>query len=225
MTTNGLSGALSSFLGAPPKFDLVGPAVDDDIRRAINRYGREAVKDAIKRLTKPRRGRPTMNDWHELRNEIEADARDWIEGGDPIAARTNYALAKQFADANPGQSAVSTHQRIERKLSKKPHGRVWFMLVTAENMTRESYSWKQHIRALEALSKEASASLWESFLDRAKSDAEDYQSKLGEAPPDELTMKQVEEGARNAMMSLSQLAKGGLSGLLSAYTDNAKSEE
>lgn len=30
-----------------PAMDLVGPTVDDDIRRAIGRYGSDAVKQAV----------------------------------------------------------------------------------------------------------------------------------------------------------------------------------
>ena len=214
MSDNALGGPASSLSGAPPKFDLVGPTVDDDIRRVINRYGVEAVKGAVKHLTKPRRGRPKINDWRELQSVMETDAREWIEGGDPLDARTNYSIAKQFAEANPGQSAISTHQRIERKLARKPYDRRWYMLVTAETMTRDNYSWKQHIRALEGLQDTDTHPVWASMLERAKSDAADYQSKLGEPPTDSLTMRQVEEEARKAMYPLGQLAKGGLSGLL-----------
>lgn len=225
MTSNALTGTLSNLPHAPPKYDLVGPIVDDDIRRAINRYGPEAVKDAIKRLAKPRRGRPKINDWRELRSVIEADAKEWIEGGDPISARTNYAVAKQFAEANPGQSSISTHQRIERKLAKKPHDRLWFMLVTAENMTREKYSWKQHTRSLKDLSEADSHSVWSDLLHRAMSDVADYTLKKGGPPADSLTMKQVEEGARNAMLSLSKFASGDGFGLLSSYAGKSTSAE
>lgn len=217
MSDNALGGPASSLPGAPPKFDLVGPTVDDDIRRVINRYGREAVKSAVKQLTKPRRGRPKINDWRELQSVMDTDAREWIEGGDPLDARTNYAIAKQFAEANPGQSAISTHQRIERKLARKPYDRRWYMLVTAETMTRDNYSWKQHIRALEGLLETDTHPVWANMLERATSDATDYQSKFGEPPADLLTMRQVEEGAREAMFPLSQLAKGGLAGLIDSH--------
>ena len=49
--------ALAGLSPDGPKFDLVGPTVDDDIRRIIARYGTEAVKQAVKRVTKPKRGR------------------------------------------------------------------------------------------------------------------------------------------------------------------------
>ena len=224
MTSNALTETLNNLPGAPPKFDLVGPIVDDDIRRAINRYGREAVKDAIKRLAKPRRGRPKINDWRELLHVGEADAREWLEGGDPIAARSNYSVAKKFAHANPGQSAISTHQRIERKLRQKPNGRLWYLLVSAENLSRDNYSWKQRIRVLEALSEVDSHPVWSNFLESAKSDVADYEAKKGEPPADALTMKQVEDGARNAMMTLGQFASGASLGLLSAYAGKATSQ-
>ena len=215
MTINALTGKLDRLPGAlAPKYDLVGPSVDDDIRRVINRYGPEAVKAAVKALTKPRRGRPKINDWRELQSVMEADAREWLQGGDPIAARSNYAIAKQFAEANPGQSTVSTNQRIERKLARKPYDRLWYMLVTAETMTRDNYSWKQHIRALEGLQDTDTHPVWANKLERAKSDIADYQTKLGEPPADSLTIKQVGEEARKPVYPLGQLAQGGLSVLL-----------
>jgi ribosomal protein L18E len=220
---NSISNLISLGTGGLPKYDLVGPTVDNDIRRAINRYGADAVKDAIKRLTNPRRGRPKINDWKELASVIEADAKEWIAGGDPIATRSNYAVAKQFADANPGQSAISTHQRIERKLKKKPFDRHWYLLIAAENLTRENYSWKQHIRSLEGLAKTDSHPVWQGFLDTAKSEVADYEAKQGELPADALTMKEVQDIARNGMIKLSQLASGASSGLLPRYIGNTKS--
>lgn len=211
--------------GGPPKYDLVGPTVDDDVRRAISRYGPEAVKAAVKARTKLRRGRTKINDGRELRHVGEADAREWLEGGDPIAARSNYSVAKLFAETNPGQSAISTHQRIMRKLRQKPFDRLWYLLVTAESLSRENYSWKQHIRALEGLTEVDSHPVWTDILHRAESDVADYEAKKGEPPADALTMKEVEDGARNAMMSLGQLASGASLGLLSAYAGNTTSQD
>jgi hypothetical protein len=201
---------LDSALGRP-QFDLVGPTVDDDIRRAIARYGADAVKNAVRRQTKAKRGRRPDKDWSELREVIEAEARDWLAGGDPIAARTNHAIAKEFAESNPGPSAALTLQRIERKLANKPHDRLWFLLVTAENMSRDGYPYTAHIRALKALTETKSHRAWDTVLERAVSVLADYQAKKGNPPPDDLSMKEVEDMARKTL-PLSALAKSSVSG-------------
>ena len=217
-TTNG--GGIAALLANQPKWDLVGPTAEDDIRRAIVRYGADAVKAAVRRLTKPKRGRKPEKDWPELREVINADARDWLAGRDPVAARSNYSVAKDFADKMPGHSAVSTHKRIERKLTKKPYDRRWFMLVTAENLSRDGVPHAQHIRALEALaqlSQDAGGQAWKLSLELAKSAISDYQTKKGAPPPAELSMKEIQDAARNPLLAFPQPShRGGLFGLLSA---------
>lgn len=209
-----------------PKFDLVGPTVDDDIRRIIARYGTEAVKQAVKRVTKPKRGRKPEKDWPELREVIESDAREWLAGGDPFSSRSNYSIAKDFADKNPGHSHPATMKRIERKLVQK---RVWMTLVTAENFSREGYPYAVHIRALEALSEAGSHPVWASIRDRAKSDVADYEAKKGEVPPAHMSMKEVEDAARNALLTLNALSQpkksGGLFGLLANHTSTSNAQD
>jgi hypothetical protein len=192
---------------------LVGPTADDDIRRAIQRYGAEAVKSAVKEATKAKRGRKREPDWPELRDVIDADAREWLAGGDPFAARSNYAIAKAFAERNPGHSVVSTHKRIERKLSKGPHDRRWFTLVTAEMLSRDNFPYMAHLRALKALADLPEASgrqIWKSMLDRMQSTLVDYGIREGELPPDEMTFQEIEEAVRKGGLSaLSALPDGG----------------
>lgn len=214
MATNALVGAL----GAPPQWDLVGPTVDDDIRRAINRYGAEAVRHAVKTATKAKRGRRLEPDWPELRQVIEADARDWLAGGDPFSARSNYAIAKAFAERNPGHSIVSTHKRIERKLSKRPFDRQWLTLVTAENLSCDDYPYTAHIRALRALAElpePSGLNLWKSFLDQALSTLADYGVREGKLPPEEMTFSEVEEAVRRGSLAalLAPPQRGGMFGL------------
>ncbi|NVE94921.1 hypothetical protein [Altererythrobacter lutimaris] len=201
--------ALAEF--ALPKLDLVGPSVHDDIQRAIWRYGADAVKDAVKEATKAKRGRKREPDWPELREVIEADARDWLAGNDPFSARSNYAIAKEFSERNPGHSVVSTHKRIERKLSRGPYDRRWFTLVSAENQSRDSGPYEAHIRALEALSElpeSARPDVWQFSLDRARSTIADYESREGKLPPREMTFKEIEatvqQGSLNALATESQ---------------------
>lgn len=227
--------ALTGF--APPKWDLVGPTVDDDIRRAVQRYGAEEVKRAIKEATKKKRGRKREPDWSELRHIIEADARDWLEGKDPFAERSNYAIAKEFSERNKGQSAISTYKRIERKLSRGAHNRVWFTLVSAENQSRDKYSYLQHIRALVALvdlpgEADGIFSIW---LQTAMKTLLDYEAREGSAPPESMTFAEVEAAVKSASQNaLAAFAKprglfgslpssGHVEGLLSSILRSAES--
>lgn len=179
-----------------PKYDLVGPKVDDDIRRAIIRYGAGAVKDAVKRQTKPKRGRKPVIDWPELRDVMSADAVDWLNGGDPFTKRTNYSIAKAFADNNPGQSHPATMKRIIRKLIAK---RRWIVLATAEHGSKDDYPHGAHLRTLEALDELDPNSIWATALDRAKSDIADYAAKTGESAAAVLTMTEIQNVSRNAL--------------------------
>ena len=206
-TTNALLGTP----GAPPKYDLVGPTIDDDVRRLIGRYGAQSVKEAATRLTKAKRGRKALRDWAELMPMIDADARDWLTGTDPFAARSNYAMAKIYADENPGHDHASTMQRIERKLRQKRYGRRWYVFVRAMELSGNGYPYAAHIRALEALSEHDPHPVWPKALNRFRADIADYIAKWG-TPPDELSVRQVEEGALRALPT-----EKGLSGLMGKY--------
>ncbi len=214
-----VANALANPAPALPAMDLVGPSADDDIRRAIGRYGADAVKAAVKRQTKAKIGRPRVNDWKELRSVIEADARTFLDGGDPFSSRTDWSIAKSYADTNPGHSHPATMKRIQRKLGDKRHGRRWFTLVIALQLSDQAYSYRAHVRTLEALTREYGGDMWRWRLERAQSDVADYATKHG-TPDDSLTMKQIEDGAGeplNAFLGLDriQATRGGLSGLLS----------
>lgn len=179
------------------KFDVVGPTVDDDVRRIISRYGATAVTDAVKRATKAKRGRRPEKDWPELRPTIDADAQSWLNGGDPFAERSNYSIAKDFADRNPGHSHPGTMKRVERKLVKQ---RVWMTLVVAYEMSRESYSYQAHLRTLDALVKNDGHSVWSSTRGNVLGYVADYTAKFGEAPASDLTARDVENATKNALL-------------------------
>lgn len=194
---------LTEGLSMLPKFDWVGPTVDDDIRRAITRYGMDEVKAAIQRLGKSKKGRRRIPDWKELRSVIEEDARLWLQERNPFTERTDYAIAKAYTDDNPGYNHAATMQRIERKLRSKVHGRKWFVLVTAYELSRAEYSYKRHVDALKALTILSPSEGWETSLDLVQSKVADFERGNG-PPPDGLTMAQIEEGARppNALLNL-----------------------
>lgn len=188
-----------------PNFDIVGPTVEADVRRIINRYGAAVVKAAVKTMTMAPRGRRKINDWRDLVDVMREDAHEWLNGGDPFSSRTDYSIAKRFAERNPGQSAISTHQRIERKLRKAPYNRRWYMLVTAEGMSHDKNAWKLHVRALEELARIDTHTMWSIRLKRINSEVSDYTAKWG-SPSDEMTMKEVEEGARKSVPGILGLA-------------------
>lgn len=180
-----------------PKFDLVGPTVDDDIQRAIWRYGREAVLQAVKRKTQKKRGRKAEPDWPELDKVFKLDARRLLEGGDPFAERTNYSIATEYSDRNPGHSRAATHRRILKKLAAK---RVLFTLLNAHRISEHEYPYSAHLAVLVRLEKEASGWGWAKRLAFAEQSVRDYKAKYG--PPDEnLTMEEIEKGARALILT------------------------
>ena len=210
---------LSALGGGPPKYDLVGPTVDDDFRRLIARYGMAAVKDATARLTKAKRGRKALRDWADLMPWIEDDAKAWLEGRDPFAERSPYAIAKAYADGIGGVYHASIMQRAERKLRQKQYGRSWYVFVRAMEMSLDGYPYAAHICALEALSQHDARPVWQKALARFRADIADYVAKWG-APPDELTVKQIEEGARKPLSSTTTLS-GLLGRTLEGYSPSA----
>ncbi len=222
-----MSAVLNALLNpAPslPAMDFVGPTADDDIRRAINRHGADAVKAAVKRQTKAKIGRPKVNDWRELHPFIEEDALTWLEGGDPFATRSNYSIAKAIADDNPGHSHSATMKRIQRKLGGRL-GRKWFTLVNAWMKSEEKYPYTAHLRTLRMLCSLDPQGMWQQYLEKAEGSIADYTAKHGQ-PTDNLTMATIEAGAKeplNALLAMNRLQprRGGMFGLLGSYVNDA----
>lgn len=207
-----------------PELILPERSLEGAIRNAIAVYGSDAVREMAARLTKPSLGRSKIKDWPELRDVIEADAKDWLDGGDPISTRSNYSIAREYAEKNPGQSPISTHKRIERKLAKKPYDRAWFMLTSAMLMSRDNYPFATHLKALEALAAMDPHRAWQTSLRLARTAVAEYEVKKGQPPPAELTMKDVEDGGRNALASslLSQVRSRGVFPGLSSRTGKTR---
>ena len=201
------------------KMGLIGPDVDDDIRRAITRYGADAVRKAARRLTTRKRGRPLGNDWAFLRDVLTEDAKDWLAGGDPFNTRSNYSIAKDFAERNPGHNSPSTVRRIQRKLTEKPYDRIFRTLIYAENISEENYPHGDHIRALVELIKINDHSAWKLALKNVKSEIADYEAVVGELPPEHFSIKQVTNAAHNAHLELVRPPKNTLRGLFSSYVE------
>jgi hypothetical protein len=193
MSDSASYGVVSDPANPSRNFDIVGPTVDDDIRRAIGRHGAQAVKDAIRRRTKKGRGRKSVPDWPEISEILKEDARIWLEGGDPFMARTEYSIAKEYAERCPGHSQVSTHRRMMKKLAAH---RIYFTLVQATYLSDDQYPHAAHLRALTELGQIGGhRGIWETRLALAESYIADYACKFG-TPPQNLTMKEIEQGSR-----------------------------
>ena len=171
------------------KYDLVGPTVDDDVRRIIGRWGAEAVKDSVKAQTKPKRGRKPEKDWPLLWPYIERDAREWLEGGDPYERWSDWAIANEYAKEHPGQSTSSTVKRIVGRLKAK---RQIFILIEAERISRADYPFACNLRALTELTRAERHPVWASMYARATKYLEDYKAKYGTAPEEDFPMMKVE---------------------------------
>jgi len=185
--------AQNALSGLATKYDLVGPTVDDDVRRIIARWGANAVKEAVKVQTKPKRGRKPEKDWPLLWPYIQRDAREWLQGGDPFSQWSDYSIAKDYADKHPGHSHPATMKRVTGRLKASRKG---FAMIEAERMSREGYPFAAHLRALEEMTKLDRHQVWAEQYARARQVIADYHAKYGAMPPDNLSMFEVEFEAR-----------------------------
>lgn len=123
-------------------------ALQLELQKLAARFGRERLVKAAAKMGKGRRGRKALNDMPMLAADIAMDAMDWLDGKDPLEARSNYAIAKRFAQSNPGQSVPATHRRMMSKLAEH---RKTLMLVRATEIARQDRPIVDLVRALDAL--------------------------------------------------------------------------
>lgn len=169
-------------------FDIVGPQVEDDVRRLIRRYGVEEVRQAVRIETAKKRGRKTVSDWSELLGILREDARIWLDGGDPFTARSNRSIARDFANKRPGHSRDATRDRIMRKLRER---RRYFTLVEAERLSETDYPYAKNLRTIAALRETGMRrDIWEHLLRIREGSLADYRAKFGE-PPASMTMHEL----------------------------------
>jgi len=177
-----------------PKFQPIGPTVFDDIDRAIQRYGLEAVKHAVKTRAKRKIGRTQDNDWPIIYPNLSEDAKIWLEGRDPTKVKSNYSIAKLISEAHPGQSVVATHKKIARKLKK---WRKILYLGEAVSLSLD-FPYPLHIKALRELTEHGLASeIYKKMADEAEKALADYTS-MREPPPQDWTIVQVRAAANEA---------------------------
>lgn len=179
----------------PPEFDIVGPTIADDVRRLIRRYGRTALKDAVRKQTNLKRGVKAKPDWLDLEDILKEDAARWLDGGDPFKERGNRTIAKKVAADQPGHNIDATFDRIRKKLMRD---RRYYTLVHAAGLSEDHYPHPAHFKALQALAKLGRHSIWTEQLRRAQNALADYTTKYG-SPPPTLTMREIEAEASKAM--------------------------
>lgn len=180
---------MASIKIADREWDLVGPSVDDDVRRLLSRYGEDELKEAIMRQTKKASGRKPDNDKLALQTVIDDEATCWLAGEDPFKGRSNYEIAKDYSIKIKGNSPESTYRRLLRKLKKN---RCTWMLERAFSLSREGYPHQLHISALEELSELSANPIWGVFLLHAKTSVADYEAKIRHAPPADMDMCELE---------------------------------
>jgi hypothetical protein len=189
----------------------VDPELDSELIRLIARYGTPSVMTALKRLTQSKRGRKTIQDWPLLIPDIDQEARAWLSSEESVLEISNYAIAKEFAKQRPGQSELSTHKRIEKKLVES---RELIKLIRAMEIGSSEYPYAAYIRTLRALCEKYNHRSCRMALDSAEASISKYEARWGERPSDQLSMDQIE--AETPPSGLSDETKG-LIGSLSRF--------
>ena len=171
------------------------------MKRLVSRYGVEAVRSSVKRNAMLKRGRKAEKDFPLLYANAKLDARDWVEGRDPLKIRSNYSIAVAAAQSEPGYNAIATKARIEKKLRK---WRKIYMYMSAANIAEAEYPWQLLIRAREELARLDPS--WLQILGYDQGTIARHRERFGEPDPS-MTFKAIEEGLKSAYFtSLGSLA-------------------
>lgn len=91
--------------------------LDYQLQTLAKRYGLRAVKSAMAKLERSKRGRRKELDHIPLHDFIRQDAIDLLNGIDPYELRSNTHIANRVSKSDPGHSEPSTQRRIMRKLA------------------------------------------------------------------------------------------------------------
>lgn len=187
---------------APPELDVVGPTIADDVRRLIRKYGRSALKEAVQKQTKLKRGVKAKPDWFDLEEILKEDAARWLDGGNPFRERGNRTIAKKIAADQPGHNIDATFDRIRKKLIKD---RRYYTLVHAARLSEDHYPHMAHLKALQALAGLGRHDVWADQLHSAQNALVDYSIKYG-TPPHAMTISEIQAEASKALRA--EPAKG-----------------
>ena len=197
MTEDGEKAPLSGSLS--PDY-AVHSAAEDFIRRAIDQYGAEEVKAAVKNLTKRRPGNPGIDPLPDLLPLLQQDADEWLAGGDPFTTRKDNAIATAYAEKKGAREFEANKKREERYLRAERKNslgrRFWVFFLAWHDSKTGEYPHVVHLRAIEALRDLEPDVPWQWYLDRAARHIRDYTARNG-APAECVTMREIMDGARS----------------------------
>ena len=117
------------------------------LHKMIASYGAAAVSDAVKDLVKVPNHRPPLPDGDAIWEVCKQDARDWLEGNDTTARKTNYAIIQEITADTPQHLQSAAARRLYRKLAQRPY----WTKVAAVTISRTHYSLASHVRACREL--------------------------------------------------------------------------
>jgi hypothetical protein len=173
-------------------------SLDDELIALVQKHGADAVRDAAKRATAKKRGRRPEKDWLNLKEWVYQDAEDWLYGRDALTIRSNYAVAKAFAEKFPGHNVFATKERIERKLRQS---RRWYMLVVARERSESEFPHEVHLRTLRELAELDTHPVWARLFESALGVLIRYREKFGAPEPDK-PFEQLESELRPPVRGL-----------------------
>ena len=200
---------------APTGFFKLGSLalnLDDQIEKLVRRHGPDAVREATKRLTKKKAGRKQVVDLALLKDWLDQDADDLLDGLNPFERRRNYAMAKFVADQEKPHNRAAAQRRMMRKLALR---RKVLAHIHAWQRAEKIRPFGDFFRACDALA--AFDPKWHDIAqwsaDNLRSKIDRYILRHGEIDP-ALTVPQIDEAL--AMPDPPAIGSK-LAGLLSAY--------
>lgn len=195
-----------------------GLSLEDAVLLLVGRFGADAVKEAVKQLTKGKPGPKTLPDWERLLGTFRAEAQTLLSGDAGLQSRN--AMARDFAETQPGNSKTSTQTRLRRKIKHRD----WWVHVLALLEAEGAYPHHRYIAILEKLielkdsgpkgTKEA-GEMWETKLKRAQQLLLEYEQATGHCPDPELTFKAVEDAVLSSLITGARPTLGPLSAVFS----------
>ena len=189
----------------------------------INKFGRDAVHQAFKQVSKPPMGRSPVDDTADLFAIYAEDAEQILEGNDPFRLRSNRFLARKISEVRPGHSREATERRIMAKLARNRKKSSHF---AAANKAR-SLGHAKYVEVLAAAISKTDdfqkkiLKMWMSAIER---ELEKYLSHFGKSPLIGVTYDQIFSANAEADrigLPVKMTPKIGLLGLVDAASDES----
>ncbi|MEY5007221.1 MAG: hypothetical protein RL764_537 [Pseudomonadota bacterium] len=159
------------------------------IARLSSKFGQAAVLKAVEGTKRRKMGRPSEQDWKELHQSMLADARLYLRGGDPLAEKSNYAIAKELSERKPGHSQDSTVRRLLRKLSGK---RLKYVRINALLIAAAEHPLSVYLNLLSELRNlDPQSTIWQRYEAATEEVLAAYKDVFGVAPPVDASLDTV----------------------------------